>query len=936
MHAQDGIVRDPAKMPFIGRERELDQLLRHLHDVGEASGNVVLVRGEAGIGKSHLLAVARGELAGQGWVVIDVRADELDREVPYAAFRHAVAASVDLLSPELAELASGLVTMLDVAAEQPLAAVHAAALHFFAALTDLSAAVLSFDDLELTDDDTIVLVASLLRQRDRHPIVLVGGLRKPELAHQATLGAFVDRVRRDGRLHEVELGPLDDDALQELMSAMLPEPPQRSLVLIVQRQTGGNPFFAIQSVLNLAEAGAIETHHSGSALGPEPSSFSDDRRRAFLDRVLRVGPQARRISRAVALLGVVGFGRIELAAELAGMSPADADAAFDSLAELDILRVGSDGGFRICHQLVRDALYQEIGPAERWRWHRMAADRLIELPSSPAVDLEVASHVRHIAEPGDERAITVLSRAAERACATAPRSAIPWFEQALKVTPPADPRRATLSSRLARALLLAGRPRAAVDAGKDALVSLPEGEARSRLVTLVVDALVLVGAMDEAAEIVDAELVHGSSSVRLLAKAAHVHMAVNRTAEALADARAVDRHLPMAPVGDSIIALGHLARMRGVQPRCDELPRLWAQMDALARQGPLTSKLAAYVAMSMTQAVVGETRQASTSIRRAQQLLSQVGWRFYWAELAVAQTVNAANLGDWSSALSIIESTEDELDAAGSLTHRDSLRALKLDLLCNRGDWAAAQRTAAQPLSGNPHSAAVQVWAHAGIDLLTGDVEAARTRLERQLNLPSMPGWHRPLLLSRLADAETEAGRPHIASGLLADVAMESLSAFTHPTNVAVRLAYGRAATDTGALQAALSLADEHGLALLRGQARLHLGTLDVDAECNLTEAARIFQGLRAVPWRRRAVIELRRRGLKIPRERTRGDALLTETEVQIARLVQQGHTNREIALTVFLSVKTVEHCLSRIYDKTSCSNRLELARAMDSGLLSL
>jgi DNA-binding CsgD family transcriptional regulator len=256
--------------------------------------------------------------------------------------------------------------------------------------------------------------------------------------------------------------------------------------------------------------------------------------------------------------------------------------------------------------------------------------------------------------------------------------------------------------------------------------------------------------------------------------------------------------------------------------------------------------------------------------------------------------------------------------------HRDTLRALKVDMLANRGDWLAARHAAGHPLSANRHGAAVQTWAHAGLDILTGDPDAARARLERHLDRPDMPRWLSPRLISRLAEAEIESGRHQRAAELIADLAAGRVDMIGHPTYVAVHLAHGHATGDYTSLRAALAVADEHRLALLSGR----------DTETNLTAAARIFQHLGAAPWRRRAVVEIRRRGLKIPRERTRTTTSLTEIETEIARLVQLGHSNREIAATVFLSVKTVETHLSRIYQKTGCANRLSLTRALDAGLL--
>jgi DNA-binding CsgD family transcriptional regulator len=395
---------------------------------------------------------------------------------------------------------------------------------------------------------------------------------------------------------------------------------------------------------------------------------------------------------------------------------------------------------------------------------------------------------------------------------------------------------------------------------------------------------------------------------------------------ALDDAAAAERDLESAPVTERIHALGHLARMRALQPDFDELRALWQRIAELAKRAPVTSQLAGYAVIAYTQTTAGETRAAADSIARAQQLFARVGWTLYRDDLAVAQAYNAANLGEWPSALAIIDSIADELSAAGSFLHRDTLRALKVDMLANRGDWLAARHAADHPLSANRHGAAVQTWAHAGLDILTGDPDAARARLEQHLDRPDLPRWQSPRLISRLAEAEIESGKHQRAAELTADLAAGRVDMIGHPTYVAVYLAHGHAAGDLSSLRAAL--------ALLSGRARLLLGLHDVDTETNLTAAARIFQHLGAAPWRRRAVVEIRRRGLKIPREGARTTTSLTEIETEIARLVQLGHSNREIAATVFLSVKTVETHLSRIYQKTGCANRLSLTRALDAGLL--
>lgn len=929
MTALGAAARRPTQLPLFGRGTELASARDYLEEMDGSVTRTMVFRGEAGIGKSRLLVDLTGTLPGAGWTVLETRVDEIGRVVPYGEFRRAVANFADAHEGSLqAELATRLVDALDVAADQPLAAIHAAALRFVASVTDTHPLAVVIDDLELADDDTLVVLANLLRQQGRCPLVVLASLRRPEPTDHAMLTAFLSRARDDGLLYEVELGPLDNAAIGELTAAVLGERPNDDIVDTVRRESGGNPFFAVQSVLNAVE--------SRCTTDMPPIMHPSDRRRAFLDRMLRVGSDVRRLARAVALLGAVSVARLPLAAELAELSAVHAGSAFDTLVRRGVVEVDDDGGFRVCHQLVRAALVEEIGPAERAVWHRLAAARLAALPTSTALDLEIAGHVQHVAEPGDEYAIAVLSRAAEIASVAAPRSAIPWFERALSVTPDAHPEHAKINARLARALLLAGQPLRAIDVGRQALAGLGGGEAHSHLAALLIDSLVLTGAMDEAATLADAELGRGDANLRLAATSARAHMVANRLSDALRDIGVVQRRLESASVTEQLHALAYVALTRTLQPSFDELTALWQRMATLAKHAPPTAQLAAYTVMSYTQTTMGETAAATQSIAYAQRLFARVGWTLYRVDLAVAQAYNAAHLGEWSSALAVIDSIEDELGASGSFMHRDTLRALKIDMLANRGEWTAARKAADTPLSDNRHGAAVQTWAHAGLELLVGELPAARERLEQRLSRGDVPAWLAARLISRLAEVEIEADRLRHAAELVADLASRRADVVGHPTWVAVHLAHGHATGDLDALRSACAVADKHRLALLSGRARLVLGQHDIDTEANLTQAARIFQRLGAAPWRRRAVAEIRRRGLKIPRERTHATTTLTEIETQIVRLVQLGHSNRDIAATVFLSVKTVENHLSRIYRKTGLPNRLNLIRALDAGSLVL
>jgi len=114
--------------------------------------------------------------------------------------------------------------------------------------------------------------------------------------------------------------------------------------------------------------------------------------------------------------------------------------------------------------------------------------------------------------------------------------------------------------------------------------------------------------------------------------------------------------------------------------------------------------------------------------------------------------------------------------------------------------------------------------------------------------------------------------------------------------------------------------------------AHLVLGELEDDPGTHLTAAYRAFDSFGAAPWRRRAAAGLRSRGLSVPRRNAPPGAELTETEIQLVRLVCEGLSNRQTAAAMHYSQKTIEVYLSRVYAKTGWSSRLELIRAVERG----
>jgi DNA-binding NarL/FixJ family response regulator len=214
--------------------------------------------------------------------------------------------------------------------------------------------------------------------------------------------------------------------------------------------------------------------------------------------------------------------------------------------------------------------------------------------------------------------------------------------------------------------------------------------------------------------------------------------------------------------------------------------------------------------------------------------------------------------------------------------------------------------------------------------MVAGDPDAARKVLVEAIGEePSTP--YNCLLLGRLAELELAARDPDAAeraAARLVEVSMPRYSPWSKTTRYRIT---GLVRDDGAALRRAVTEAETGGLVFERARAQLALGELVPDAVDGLVEAHRTFARVGAHGLRRQAARRLHELGAKVPRSRSRSGGLLTESEERVARLVQQGMRNREIAAALHYSPRSIEVYLSRVYAKLRVSSRLELARALDA-----
>lgn len=903
--------------------------MRAVEQAAHGVGGAVILEGEAGIGKSVLLRELADDVRSLGSVLF-ARADPIEGGLPYAAFANALASAPARAGEEVASLRTELAEALELGSATTVANVHAAAVRYLAVLRTYDPVFLVMDDPGVADADTVALISLLLRRPARFPLVLVATVRTPEGEPHPAFVALLDRLRRDELLTVVRLAPLSSGELRPLVETLLGCVPDESLIEELGAQTQGNPLFAREAVLGWDESGLLEKADGRCRLRGGSRRLPSDRRGALVRRVLRVGDDVRAVAQVTALLGTARLDRLDLVADLAGLYRADASRAFDTLVARGVLVPLDDEAFGFSHQLLREALYHGIPPARRWEWHLAVADWLAARPRSAAVVLELAVHKAETAVYGDRGAALALVAAGDLLSGAAPRSSIPRYERALSIMAEDEPDRASVSSRLARAQFLAGRPAEASATGLEALRVLAPGAERARTVGLVAEALNAVGAASEAVALLE-ETGVDAGDLRLGALRAHLLVYLGRVDDAVTITKAIEERLATAepPPADRIATLVHVAHVHSLLHRHRSVEPVVAQLIEVAAAAPLPSQLTAYANVAYLAAERGDEARVADFLNRTEALMSASGWTLFRAEAALARMLHGYVKGDWDGALATVDHIADELEDSQSYTHLALLGAFKADILAKRGQWAHARRV----LGEHAPSPAVDVfraWAAGGVDLLTGDLDSARSVIEAALPQAAFAKG-RCLLATRLAEVELAAGRPDRSAALVAEFACHDPEAADNHERVTARAVYGTATGDADVLADALGAARALGDVFVEATVHFALAELDVDSEANFAEAYRRFRQLDADPWRHRVVRELRRRGMKVPRYRRPRSDVLTDVELQIARLVQQGSRNREIAAVLSMSKKTVEANLTRIYVKVGVTSRLGLVHWLET-----
>lgn len=448
---------------FIGRAREL-ALIEQLRDrarVGDAGQ--LLIEGPPGSGKSALADEAARLGRSRGFEVLRLDADRSHRALPYGAWR---AAAQTWHVDDMAAVRPFVDTIIEwshAPSQAQTARILAESFDVVRDLTFRRPTMMVFDDLHAADTASQQLVLALAAGlRSERLLVLATVRERPDI--DLALLEQLDRMQRAGELHRLPLGALDPDELAELVTRRTGTPPRPDFVEFLHERTGGVAFFVTELLEALVEVGSLGVVGGSVALMSTAGDVVPRRvATTVLHRLFNLGRDARRVASTMSVLGTVDNRRLPLLHALSDLGPAAADAAFDQLVASGLV-AASSGAWGFAHSLIRDAIYDDIGPAARRRIHAAAAQGLARYRTSDLVDvLEVAEHLRHAGGGHDSYAVDVFAEAGDKLADIDPDGAAAWYREAVARTSPDHPSVGELLLRLARALNLADQPRLAAD-----------------------------------------------------------------------------------------------------------------------------------------------------------------------------------------------------------------------------------------------------------------------------------------------------------------------------------------------------------------------------------------------------------------------------------------------------------------------------------------
>lgn len=947
----------------VGRLREQSILRAQLAATLAGDGGLVILSGEAGIGKTTLAEELCQEAINAGALVLVGHCYDGAETAPYGPWAELLDQHGALRNRSLDPRTNAEPNLANGSSQ---GALFAEMRDFFASIARERPLVLLLDDMHWADTESFDLLRFVARQLVSAPILLLINYRNEAVTRAHPLYRLVPLLVRESLAVRIDVNPLGEEEVRTLIDRAyrLPADDVNRLATYLQQRAEGNPFF-VRELLRSLEGTALLATASGSwTLGALDRARIPVLLRQVIDqRLAEFGTQAEGLLAVAAVIGHVA--PLALWAKVSDVSEETILLLVERAVRANIMDATDDGlATRFTHALFREALYDSVLPPRRRVWHRQIGEGMLALHTDPDPD-ELAYHFN---QAGDRRAIEWLARAGERA-----QRAFAWR---------------TASLRFGSALALLGN---------DDTASNERGWLRFRLallrrfedpgagITELEEAERLGQAAGDGALVAYARFHQGM--LRCQRDDFRLGIAAEEAGIALLDALAPAERARLESLEttsdplDAQNGRGELTLALAENGRLRQARALGEHIISLPPAQTIGSRGDAYYGLGYTYAALGQPEAARRSFARAREIFAAADYRSMvtaslFDELIVvtvpyfvdrpherlrvetelsasfaalhevfdqgsadsAQVVSAVLGGAWPEALAMLEQSKlsfmrratptllapiarhqgnaalawalvrMSFPAGAETAPEDSaldampLRALAVTLALDEGDWNAAR----QWLASFDH------WLE-----WSGSVFGQADAHLCWAALHSATGEHEQAR-ERVSEALAAAGAPRQPLALLA----------AHRLLGELDLAAGRLTDAEEQLAAALTLAEtcgarhEQALTLLmqadllraRGHlpdARVHLDTvrsLCIPMKATLTlaqadalEARLATASLAVAP--------------KLP-------AGLTPREAEVLRLLATGLTNAEIAAELFVSPRTIDTHLTSIYDKLGVTTR--------------
>ena len=944
---------------LVGRSDERSRLEEALEQARLGNGSLVLVSGEAGVGKTRLVDHVYGD---SGPLVLWGRARQ-GAATPYgpvvSALRsllRADAQALDECGPLRSQLALILPELGEPARQSDRPSLFEAVRAALGHVAREEPAVVVLDDLQWSDEATLELLPALAESVGESQLLILATYRSDGLPREHPLRRVRHELRRSRRLAEITISPLDLPETDELLSHLLDQPPAPSLVRAVHDRTQGVPFFIEELAHALSVTDALVAGRRGLELAadgqvPVPDTVRD----AVLIGVSDLTPAGRTAAEVAAVAGE----EFDLAVVASNSSPE----GLDELVKHELVTDSGTGRGAFRHALTREAMYADVPWIERRRLHLILAEAL---EKSGGASSEIAGH--WLAGGEEARARARLVEAADASLRVhAHRDVASALAEALDLWPATDApelriealetyaQSAELSGQVTEAAR-AWREICAVRAEHDNRLACAQAQRRLAAVQeLRADRDAAFAARNAAAEAFAAEDCLAEAAVERFVLANYLRADANYSAS-------IDQALTAAADAERAGRLDLRLRALGLQGVAqaksgDSARGLATVREALAQAlehdlSDVSAEL--YQRLSMVLYDAGDYPGAHEMLDRALALCPADSQGTHVACVTCLIYV-LRERGQWDDALRLCR---DLIDSGTAVWVAEGLAGAIHGL---QGRASSARRLLTSALAtasrlGHYHTVMDVTGALARLDAAAGEEDAAAERCHSLLARWKDSEDHHYAIKGLRFGAAFSARRGVLSDAhRYAEALTEIASETGHPDAIAAlghaigELALANGDPDSAAEQLGRAVAVHRDLDLPFARAEIELRAGVALAAAGerepaldlLADAYRTARKLGARPLAAEASREVAALNESVaerlgPKAAAHADGPgLTRRELEVVRLVAVGRTNREIATELFLSPRTVDMHVRNLLRKLDCRSRVEAAhRAGELDLL--